>query len=37
MPRYVILEHDWPERHWDFMLEAGDGPRSWRPAVPPWR
>ena len=35
MPRYVILEHDWPERHWDFMLEAGDGLRTWRLATPP--
>jgi hypothetical protein len=30
MPRYVILEHDWPERHWDFLLEAGDVLRAWR-------
>jgi hypothetical protein len=30
MPRYVILEHDFPQRHWDFLLEAGDHLRSWR-------
>jgi hypothetical protein len=30
MPRYVILEHDWPERHWDFMLEAGTVLQTWR-------
>jgi hypothetical protein len=30
MPRYVILEHDFPERHWDFMLESGEVLRTWR-------
>lgn len=30
MPRFVILEHDWPERHWDFLLEAGGVLRAWR-------
>ena len=30
MPRYVILEHDHPFLHWDFMLEAGDVLRTWR-------
>lgn len=35
MPRFVILEHDWPERHWDLMLEAGDVLRTWRLASPP--
>lgn len=30
MPRYVILEHDYPERHWDLMLEAGSALRTWR-------
>jgi hypothetical protein len=33
--RYVILEHDHPQRHWDFMLEAGDVLRTWRLAKPP--
>jgi hypothetical protein len=30
MPRYVILAHDWPEPHWDFLLEAGGVLRAWR-------
>ena len=30
MPRFVILEHDWPTRHWDFFLEAGPILRAWR-------
>lgn len=30
MPRFVILEHDWPARHWDFLLEAGPVLRAWR-------
>lgn len=35
MPRFVILEHDHPARHWDFMLEAGATLRSWRLEQPP--
>jgi hypothetical protein len=35
MPRFVILDHDWPHRHWDFMLEAGGVLRTWRLAAPP--
>jgi hypothetical protein len=35
MPRFVILEHDHPELHWDFMLEAGPVLRTWRLASPP--
>jgi hypothetical protein len=35
MPRFVVLEHDYPERHWDFMLEADDVLRTWRLAAPP--
>lgn len=35
MPRYVILEHDHPARHWDFMLESGEVLRTWRLAEPP--
>jgi hypothetical protein len=35
MPRYVILEHDHPQRHWDMMLEAGEMLRTWRLAAPP--
>lgn len=30
MPRYVILTHDHPVWHWDFMLESGDVLRTWR-------
>jgi hypothetical protein len=35
MPRYVILEHDHPELHWDLMLETGEILRTWRLAAPP--
>jgi hypothetical protein len=30
MPRFVILEHDWPTRHWDLLLEAGEVLKAWR-------
>src|SRR4051794_1331121 len=30
VPRFVILEHDPPRRHWDFLLETGRGLASWR-------
>jgi len=30
MPRFVVLTHDHPFLHWDFMLEAGDTLRTWR-------
>jgi len=30
MPRYAILEHDWPALHWDLLLEAGESLRAWR-------
>jgi hypothetical protein len=35
MPRFVILEHDQPNLHWDFMLETGDVLRTWRLAEAP--
>ncbi len=35
MPRYVILEHDYPILHWDLMLESGSILRTWRLAVLP--
>src|SRR2546421_9696311 len=35
MPRFVILEHDRPELHWDFMVEAGAVLCTWRLAKPP--
>lgn len=30
MPRFVILRHDHPHLHWDFMLETGPVLRTWR-------
>lgn len=30
MPRFVILSHDHPFPHWDFLLEDGETLRSWR-------
>ena len=30
MPRFAILEHYWPTRHWDFFLESGAVLRAWR-------
>ncbi len=30
MPRFVILAHDWPEPHFDLLLEAGPVLRAWR-------
>ena len=30
MPRFAILEHDWPTRHWDLLLEHGTSLKSWR-------
>jgi hypothetical protein len=30
VPRFVILEHDHPHPHFDFMLEAGDVLWTWR-------
>ena len=36
MLRFVILQHDHPELHWDFMLEADGVLKTWRlPAPPP--
>ena len=35
MPRFVILEHDHPELHWDFMLEKGTALETWRLARSP--
>jgi hypothetical protein len=35
MPRFVILEHQHQGVHWDFMLEAGGGLRTWRLDEPP--
>jgi DNA polymerase Ligase (LigD) len=30
MPRFVVLEHDHPELHWDFMLEHAGALKTWR-------
>lgn len=30
MPRFVLLEHDHPSLHYDFMIEWGDVLRTWR-------
>ena len=35
MLRYVILEHDGPEKHWDFMLETGPVLLTWKLAAAP--
>ncbi len=35
MPRFVILEHDHPLLHWDFMLDSGAALRTWRLATSP--
>jgi hypothetical protein len=34
MPRFVILEHDHPQLHWDLMLEDGAALRTWRLLAP---
>ena len=28
--QFVILEHDYPFLHWDFLIEDGGGLASWR-------
>jgi len=35
MPRFVILEHDHPSLHWDFMLERDGLLKTWRLPAPP--
>ena len=35
MPRFVVLTHDHPVPHWDFMLENEAVLRTWRLARPP--
>ena len=35
MPRFVILEHNHLELHWDFMLECGTVLLTWRFAAAP--
>ena len=33
MPRFVVLEHDYPDVHWDLMLESGEKLEAW--SLPP--
>lgn len=35
MPKFVILTHDHPTLHWDFMLETGETLRTWRLSAEP--
>ena len=35
MTRFVILEHDHPQHHWDFLVEAGTFLRTWQLREPP--
>src|SRR6476619_3548611 len=35
MPRFVVLTHDHPILHWDFMLEWEGVLKTWRLAQPP--
>ena len=35
MPRFVILTHDWPFPHWDFLVEVGGALRAWRVLAEP--
>jgi hypothetical protein len=35
VPRYVVLEHDHPELHWDLMLQVGAALKTWRLPQPP--
>lgn len=37
MPRFAILEHDFPTLHWDLLLEDGPACRTWRLSAPPER
>jgi len=35
MPRFVVLAHNHPVFHWDFMLERAGALQTWRLAKPP--
>jgi hypothetical protein len=35
VPLFVILTHDWPFPHWDFLAEAGGVLRAWRLLIEP--
>lgn len=34
MPRFAILTHDFPELHWDLLLEQESSLRTWRLQAP---
>ena len=34
--RFVLLEHDCPALHWDFLLEQPDAAATWRLCDFPW-
>ncbi len=34
--RFVLLEHDYPALHWDFLLEQTDAAATWRLYEFPW-
>ncbi|HVV98877.1 MAG TPA: DNA polymerase ligase N-terminal domain-containing protein [Planctomycetaceae bacterium] len=36
MPQFVVLTHDHPSWHWDFMLSTGEALRTWRLEVDPF-
>ena len=35
MPRYVVLQHNHPFLHWDFLLEQEEDCLAWRLLLPP--
>jgi DNA polymerase Ligase (LigD) len=35
MPRFAILTHDWPSKHWDLLLEVGLVCKAWRLSAEP--
>ncbi len=34
--RFVVLTHDWPAHHWDFLVEAQGALRAWRLLAEPF-
>ena len=34
--RFVLLEHDYPALHWDFLLEQSEAAATWRLHEYPW-
>jgi hypothetical protein len=35
MPRYAVLNHDWPTPHYDLLLQQGGVLKAWRLFDPP--